>query len=89
MTNKHGFTLYFVLVILFIFSLLFYVVLLGISYATRSTIMENHKSQARLLALLGITRAEYFLNGGDNHDMSWETPLFEEPVKIMDSFKSA
>jgi len=79
--NKKGFTLYFVLIILSIFSLLFSVVFLGMNYATHSTIVENHKSQARLLALSGITRAEFFLNGGDNHDMSWETPLFEEPVK--------
>ena len=36
--------------------------------------------QAKLLAQSGIARAEYFLNGGDGHNLNWETDKFEEKI---------
>lgn len=43
-------------------------------------IRHHQHLQAGLLAQSGIARTEYFLNGGDGHDMYWETERFEETI---------
>lgn len=50
-------------------------------FAQKETSQDVHRVQAILLAESGITRAEYFLNGGDGHDMYWETEKYDETVE--------
>jgi hypothetical protein len=79
-TDRDGYTIYLVLVIISIFSILFYVTLININSLTYSSVLNKQKIQAGFLAQSGIVRAEYFLNGNESHNMNWETPLFEEEV---------
>jgi hypothetical protein len=76
--NESGYALYTVLVI-------FTVIAISLPLAFKHTVFTRkqtanclNRTQARFLAESGITRAEYFLNGGDGHSMDWETERFEE-----------
>jgi len=78
--SNSGYTLYLVLVILFIAGILFTVSLRASSAAHIQSVRHVQSLQARLLAQSGIVRAEYFLNGGDGHDLNWETDKYEEHI---------
>lgn len=75
--NK-GFTLYLVVVLITVMGTL---ISISLSYrysSLRQIIYHSNASKATSLAYSGLERAEYFLNGGDNHSMNWETELFKE-----------
>jgi hypothetical protein len=78
--SQSGFTLYSVLILISIVTIYFSTILTDLYYLQKQTINQNHESQAKLLAKSGITRAEYFLNGADGHDMNWETDKYEEQI---------
>lgn len=80
LTSHHGYTLYLVLLILSISVVLFTITVREIRSVRIFAKKEVQKSQAKLLAESGIIRTEYFLNGGDGHDVNWETAGFEEKV---------
>ena len=80
MRVRPGYSIYLVLVIGSVFSILFITALLGIHSAQRLALSEERKIQAKLLAQSGIVRAEYFMSGNEGHTIVWETPRFEEPV---------
>ncbi|MBD3314532.1 MAG: hypothetical protein GF344_01985 [Chitinivibrionales bacterium] len=78
--DASGYTLYLVLLVLAVAGTLFTISLT--SAARVRTLAAGHlqRAQARLLAQSGLERTEYFLNGGDGHDLYWETEAFSEPV---------
>ena len=76
-----GYILYIVLIILSIVGILSSIVIYSLRATETSVLSDIKKYQARLLAESGIARAEYFLNGGDGHDMNWETDSLIEPVE--------
>jgi len=78
--ESNGFTLYIVLVLFTIFSILASVIFLEIRYVHEMVLFEKQQSQTKLLAKSGIIRAEYFLSGGDGHGIDWETPDFTETI---------
>ncbi|HEX3020758.1 MAG TPA: hypothetical protein VHP36_10670 [Chitinispirillaceae bacterium] len=78
--NQSGYTLYTVLIILTVTAILLSLTIKHIGFTRKQTSNDIHGIQARLLAESGITRAEYFLNGGDGHSMEWETDRFEESI---------
>lgn len=78
--NQCGYTLYLVLLLLTIAAVLFTVSIAEIRSVTIFAKKEQQKCGARLLACSGSARAEYFLNGGDGHALTWETDGFEEKL---------
>lgn len=78
--NQSGYTLYIVLILFTVFSILVSIILIDISSIHGFASAEKQKMQAKLLAKSGIIRAEYFLNGGDGHGIDWETPDYSETI---------
>lgn len=78
--KNDGYTLYTVLLILTISSILFSVSLYQIQSVRIQSLSEKKRLQARMLAESGISRAEFFLNGGHGHSMNWVTDRFEENI---------
>ncbi len=76
--NESGYALYTVLIIMTIIAISLSLTFKHTSFTRKQTSIHTNKAQARFLAESGITRAEYFLNGGDGHSMDWETDRFEE-----------
>lgn len=79
--NSSGYSLYLVLIVLVIAGVLFSITLKSSLVAHVFSVRHVQSLQAKLLAHSGIARAEYFLNGGDGHDLFWETDRFEEKVE--------
>jgi hypothetical protein len=80
LTSEQGYTLYLVLLILTVAGTLFTISLTSAAHVRVLTARHLQGLQARLLAASGLARTEYFLNGGDGHDLHWETHSFTEPV---------
>jgi hypothetical protein len=78
--NNSGYVIYIVLLILSISSILFFIILNQISASNKFALHTIHLLKARKLAESGVARAEYFLNGGDGHSMSWETDSLKEDI---------
>lgn len=78
--NQNGFSIYLIIIILTIVSILLSVTLYGIHSTRKSASAEMKKFQARMLAESGIVRAEYFLSGGDGHSLDWETDNYKEEM---------
>jgi len=76
--NESGYTLYTVLIILTVIAILLPLTFKHTSFTRMQTAAFTNRMQARFLAESGLTRAEYFLNGGDGHSMDWETEKYEE-----------
>lgn len=76
--NESGYILYTVLIILTAIAILLPLTFKHTSFTRKQTVAYTNRAQARFLAESGLTRAEYFLNGGDGHSMDWETERFEE-----------
>jgi hypothetical protein len=81
--NNDGFILYTLLILTTIGSIFFFTSLYTIRSTLHSTSNTVQRSQARDLAESGITRAEYFLNGGDGHSITWNTDSY---VETFDSY---
>ncbi len=79
--SNDGYILYLVLFLLTICGVLATVALATVKSVTLDVIRRQQRLQARLLAESGIERAEFFLNGGDGHDLSWETPGLDEDME--------
>ncbi len=77
-SNYKGYTLYLVLLVLSIASVIFSISIADIRSIKVKSKMEVQKRQAKLLSESGIIRTEFFLNGGDGHNISWETPGYDE-----------
>lgn len=77
---QSGFTIYMVLVILSITAILLSISIIRVSSVRKSSSAEKCRFQARMLSESGIVRAEYFLSGGDNHSLDWETDNYTERV---------
>lgn len=80
-TSEAGYTIFLVLVLISLIGILFSVVNQETNLVNLTTSREIHRVQARLLAESGITRAEYFLSGGDGHTILWESDGCDEPVE--------
>lgn len=78
--NNRGFTVYIVLAILSIAILLISVLLLRINAVQKFSSSAVKKTQAYHLALSGVERASYFLSGGDNHTIDWESENYSEKL---------
>lgn len=78
--NESGYTLYTVLIILTVIAIFLSLIFKHTGFTHKQTVNYKNRTQARFLAESGITRAEYFLNGGDGHSMDWETERFEEAL---------
>ncbi len=78
--NNKGYTLYLVLVTVAVAGILFTISLNASASAHLVSIRQSQRLQAKLLAQSGIARAEYFLNGGDGHNLYWETDGFKESI---------
>jgi hypothetical protein len=85
--HRSGYMLYLVLIMLSIFGVLASVVFLSLRNTENSVISDMKKYQAHLLAESGIARAEFFLNGGDGHDLSWETDSLIETMENTGNIK--
>jgi hypothetical protein len=84
-----GYVLYFVLVFLIILSVSFIV---AVTHSSRTHILSlrlQQEQQARMLAESGIVRTEFFLNGGDAHNLHWETDSFAETLENWGTIKIA
>ena len=79
-SSEGGYTLFLVLELLILIALLFTVTLQEIYYAKSQAGRAIQRVQARLLAESGITRAEYFLGGGDGHDIFWESDASDDTI---------
>lgn len=79
--NSSGYSLYLVLVVLVVAGVLFSITLKTSLTAHVFSVRHVQSLQAKLLAHSGIARAEYFLNGGDGHDLYWKTDNFEEKIE--------
>lgn len=75
-----GYVLYLVLVLLAIGGVLFTISLTRVRMIALQTARTEHELQALLLAESGIARAEFFLNGGDGHDLQWESDALDESL---------
>jgi len=84
--DSSGYVLFLVLVVLSVAGILFSVTFKGLFYTRIQEIAVRYSLQARLLAESGLARVEYFLNGGDGHDFSWETEGLEEKMDPYGSF---
>ncbi len=80
MNDRNGYTLYLVLVILSISSVLFSIYMYTIRDTNRAVTGELQTLRAQLLAESGIERARYFLSGAEGRDEFWETDSFHEEV---------
>jgi hypothetical protein len=80
-SNRPGYILYTVLIILSILGIFSSIVVVSLRTTENGVRAETKKYQARLLAESGIARAEYFLNGGDGHDIAWETDSLIESME--------
>lgn len=87
LANQRGYALYLVLVVLSISGILFTVSLKSSSLAQIAALNLKNRMSAKLNALSGMERAEYFLNGGDGHDFTWETEKFYEEMPGAGSFE--
>lgn len=80
LNNSSGYVIQLVLIVITILTISFSISL----YANRQThlhaIHELQKTQAYFLAESGVKRAEFFLNGGDGHDIWWETDNLQEHI---------
>ncbi len=79
--SSDGYVLYLVLFLLSICGILGSVALVSVRMVTMDVVRRQQRLQARLLAESGIERAEFFLNGGDGHDLSWETAGMDERLE--------
>ena len=80
-TSESGYTYFLVLELISLTVILFSITLKDMSFAKSIATREIHRVQARLLAESGITRAEYFLSGGEGHTILWESDGCDEPVE--------
>lgn len=71
------------MVILLIIGLFFSLSLRTNGFAQIATRKQIHRTEAKLLAQSGIARMEFFLNGGDNHDLNYTTDRLEENYETM------
>ena len=78
--NDHGFSIYYVLLILLVISISLGVGFLAIGGGRELTSNMEKSEQAHLLALSGFERAKYFFGGGDNHGLDWEVDSLVETV---------
>lgn len=88
-SSQAGFTVYMVLVILSIATILVSVAVYRVHEVWKASNAEQQKFQARLLAESGIERAEYFLSGGDSHNAYWETDSCKENIGIFGTIRIA
>jgi len=78
--SQAGYTLYLVVMVLSIGAILFGITLRGAGFARVMAAKRVQAFIAQSLAMSGIERAEFFFNGGDGHDMFWETDNFHEQI---------
>ncbi|MBD3390625.1 MAG: hypothetical protein GF418_01275 [Chitinivibrionales bacterium] len=78
--NDSGYALYLVLIVLTVAAILFTITLTSIRNTNLQSIRSLQRTQADLLAQSGIARLEYFLNGGDGHDITWQSARYEERI---------
>lgn len=79
-TSQSGFTIYLVFIVLLIAAIIVFVSLYSINSVRKQAAIELKKFQAKTLAESGLVRAEYFLNGGDGHQLDWETENYSEDL---------
>jgi len=75
-----GYVLYLVVVLLIVAAAVITILARHTSRVRIAVLHAQQLQQARFLAQSGITRTEHFLNGGDGHDMRWETDSFSEVI---------
>ena len=71
LSNQSGYTLFLVLELITLLTILFTVMLRDIQMVRIQAIREVHRVQARMLAESGIEKADYFLNGNEGKDLFW------------------
>ncbi|MBD3422068.1 MAG: hypothetical protein GF398_18300 [Chitinivibrionales bacterium] len=77
-----GYALYLVMLLLLVIGFLASIAFRQASITRQLAAQHSHKIQAHYLAQSGIARAEYFLSGGDGHDLAWHTEKLEEQLDL-------
>lgn len=78
--SNAGYSLYLVCIVLLVGGVLFTISLQISGVAQVLSVRHIQYVQARLLAHSGIARTEFFLNGGDGHDLNWQTDSLVEKI---------
>jgi hypothetical protein len=76
--GEAGYTLFLVIELLTLIAVLTILILQQIHFVRIRAIREIQRVESRLLAESGITRAEYFLGGGEGHSILWESDGCDE-----------
>lgn len=85
LSNNAGYTILLVLVLISLTGILVTISIKEQRFVKRTATDEIQRVHAHLLAESGITRAEYFLGGGEGHTTLWESEGCDEEVHPMGS----
>lgn len=85
LSNNSGYTILLVLVLISLTGILVTISIREQHFVNITATNEIKRVQVRLLAESGITRAEYFLGGGEGHTALWESESCDEEVHPMGS----
>jgi len=80
LSNQSGYVIHFVVILLMIIAIFATMSTYNANVAARLSVRDQQSVQARHLAQSGVARTQFFLNGGEGRDLSWETDSFVEAI---------